>query len=313
MNVLRATSCKLKRPTNYTDAFCAISPNRETPCFGDGGGPLIDRNGKLVGLYMPDMVDFGFDTTCPANRPKVFTRLSGSKLKWIQDSLCKFSDFSSNFTFCPDLICPPDLILLQDDNSTTMGGAFLPQVNGSLLKPALTNVTQFPLVGKPRREGTSTMVTVTGTNPLSNQTLSCQWRVTVKAISADADGWIVQFVANKGNTDFTKTYNLQYPVVGKFFGVGTLTFFYSYAMAPSSSLTVTFKRINNSNSTDSAVLQTVRIRGNNIPESILDLVENPVTFPDYTNRYEVQVKARGFKQRADVLFFLFAQEKKLVA
>ena len=21
---------------------------------GDGGGPLIDRNGKLVGLYMPD-------------------------------------------------------------------------------------------------------------------------------------------------------------------------------------------------------------------------------------------------------------------
>ena len=60
------------------------------------------------------------------------------------------------------------MILLQDNKSTTMGGAFLPQGNGSRLKPALTNVTQFPLAGKPRREGTSTMVTVTGTNPLSN-------------------------------------------------------------------------------------------------------------------------------------------------
>lgn len=89
MNVLCATACKLKSPTNYSDAFCAISRNNESPCFGefcesarltcqpislsavvmrlianipsyldlgDGGGPLIDRNGKLVGLYMPDMV-----------------------------------------------------------------------------------------------------------------------------------------------------------------------------------------------------------------------------------------------------------------
>ena len=67
----------------------------------------------------------------------------------------------------------------------------------------------------------------------------------------------------------------------------------SYPTAPTSSRTVTFKRINNSNATDSTVLQTVRIRGNNTLYSIVNLVENPVTFPDYTNRYIVQVKARG--------------------
>jgi len=82
LNVLPASSCKLPARRNFADAFCAILPNA-SPCFGtmcfetnplacpseirtdsiptlwtvvDGGGPLIDRNGKLVGLYMPDSV-----------------------------------------------------------------------------------------------------------------------------------------------------------------------------------------------------------------------------------------------------------------
>ena len=34
LNVLRASACKFPVPLNFTDAFCAISPIDETPCFG---------------------------------------------------------------------------------------------------------------------------------------------------------------------------------------------------------------------------------------------------------------------------------------
>jgi len=57
MNVLRATSCKLKRPTNYTDAFCAISPNRETPCFGEFGhvsSPTIPLPARTTASSAPE-------------------------------------------------------------------------------------------------------------------------------------------------------------------------------------------------------------------------------------------------------------------
>lgn len=222
---------------------------------------------------------------CPVDRPKVFTPLSGSKLKWIQESLCKFSDFSSNCHFCPELICPPDLFLIQDDNSTTMGGgAFLPQVNGSQLKPALIDVTQFPLAGEARDQNTVTVVTVTGANPSTNQTLSCQWRVTVQNIDNNLDGWYVWFTANNGNTNYMESFDLQYPVLGKFFGVGSMTFLYNYAMTLRSSLTATLKRINASHATDSSVLQTIRVRGNNVSDFV-EYSDNPVSFPDYRNRY----------------------------
>ena len=206
---------------------------------------------------------------------------------------------------------PRICFLIQDDNSTTMGGAFLPQVNGSQLKPALIDVTQFPLAGEARDQNTVTVVTVTGTIPSTNQTLSCQWRVTVQNIDNNLDGWYVWFTANNGNTNYMESFDLQYPVLGKFFGVGSMTFLYNYAMTLRSSLTATFKRINASNATDSSVLQTIRVRGNNVSDFV-EYSDNPVSFPDYTNRYQVEVKARGFIQTADVYVFLFTQEKKLI-
>lgn len=205
-------------------------------------------------------------------------------------------------------------MLLQDDNSTTMGGAFLPAVNGHILKPALIDVTQFPLAGVPREEGTLTVITVNGSNPLTNQTLSCKWRVSVEGILVSGDGWFVSFAARKGNTSNVKTYDLRFPVVGKFFRIGSFAEDWSYALTRTSSLTVTFKRVENTNATNATVIHRTRYAVNTgIPDYTEELVPTPVSFPDYTHRYQVEFKARNFKRSVDVLFFLYTQAKKLIA
>ena len=243
---------------------------------------------------------------CADGKPNLYNSIAGS-IGWIRQTICKLSDFKSNYSFCPELICPPDQILLGDPQTIPSGAAFLPQVNTSLLNLPLTNVTQSPASGLLKEQGTSTVVTVTGMTA-SNETLSCKWRITVQDIWF---GFFVEFRAKAGNTTSSKTYDLVYPVMGTFYGV--LAFLDDLApfMTSKSSVQVTFKRFDPLNATDKSVVHSIRVRGTK-DLFINEYIDSPVSFPDYKYRYQVDFKTRGLKRGAKIQYLLYSQEKKLV-
>jgi trypsin len=88
--------CESLYAVNPEKTLCAIDldPVRNI-CIGDGGGPLIDSNGALVGLAS------WVGGSCESGWPSGFTRLS-KFYDWIANKVCKFSENAPAEFKCPD-------------------------------------------------------------------------------------------------------------------------------------------------------------------------------------------------------------------
>jgi secreted trypsin-like serine protease len=73
-------------PINTVDTFCARNVTSAAPCNGDGGGPVFDNKGVLIGMNA-----FGPATLPCGALPSGFTRMSAQN-DWILNVICKFSE-----------------------------------------------------------------------------------------------------------------------------------------------------------------------------------------------------------------------------
>ena len=255
----------------------------------------------MIGLSPQD--PFLAECASSSNVPVAYARVSGS-IEWIRETICKLSDFSSTYPFCPKFVCPPDLRLLGYPN------AVLPSVNASTTKPATSETTQVPEAGTVLAAGTRTIVNVTATNPNNNVTVSCQWAVSVVPLKADLQ---VPFEVKEGNTSEVQAYTMAVPWTGKFHEVEAK--FTGLATDVDGSISVEFKRtplpINASTQT---TLQMYTVEGT---------IEQYV----YTQRFNVTIDvgppdspdvhvlayftAKGVKTAGTATYYLYGQRKKM--
>lgn len=87
--------------------MCAASTNEdgyEGPCWGDGGGPLFDRDeGTQVG-----MISYGVELCEEAVAPSVYSRIS-AVFPWIQQTVCAGTDDPDSEPLCEGYTLPPTL------------------------------------------------------------------------------------------------------------------------------------------------------------------------------------------------------------
>lgn len=107
MNYLTNTDCEeqLLRRSNTDDIkitddmMCAVD-KRKSPCEGDSGGPLYDRQSKkVVGI-----VSWGL-SSCPIGTPAVYSRVA-SEYAWIKDTICT-NHGNNRPAFCDGYPTPP--------------------------------------------------------------------------------------------------------------------------------------------------------------------------------------------------------------
>ena len=255
----------------------------------------------VIGLSPQD--PFLAECASSSNVPVAYARVSGS-IEWIRETICKLSDFSSTYPFCPKFVCPPDLRLLGYPN------AVLPSVNASTTKPAASNTTQVPEAGTVLAAGTRTIVNVTATNPNNNVTVSCQWAVSVVPLKADLQ---VPFKVKEGNTSEVEAFTMAVPWTGKFHEVEAK--FTGLATDVDGSISVEFKRTPLPfNTSTQTTLQTYTVEGT---------IEQYV----YTQRFNVTIDvgppdspdvyvlayftAKGVKTAGTATYYLYGQRKKM--
>ena len=153
---------------------------------------------------------------CKKSSPNVYSRVSGATA-WIQETICKLSDFRANYTFCSSAVCPVDLTLLGEFtlNETLMGWAYVPTVTGSMLTPPQDTVTQSLAPWTFLKPGKLRTVTVVATDS-ANQITNCTWVLRVPEVEAKS---YVSFQAKKRNFAAVQYYSLNVPYSGKFISV----------------------------------------------------------------------------------------------
>ena len=248
-----------------------------------------------------------FHPECNKGTANLYARISG-RLGWIQATICKLSDFRSNYSFCPAVVCPVDLTLLGERNASVAGRARLPTVVGSMLTPPQDSVVQSPAPGTPILPGQTLQVRVTARDAANQTTANCTWDVRVPKIKRHS---FVTFRARKPNSTAVKSYSLDVPFVQNYYYVYFIMNDLVLERTKDSVITLSFKRENPFNVTDSVLLQTFRVRGKN--NFLTFNVTSPVTTPDNsTYRYVAYFTAKNIKKGTDdILYELFGQTKKL--
>ena len=224
--------------------------------------------------------------------PQVYARVL-SAIDWIQETICKLSDSSGNYTFCPSFICPVDVNLIGETNSSYLGGAALLSVTGSMTKPAAEgSISQPPPppAGMQMQPGTSTLVTVTSTNT-SNFTVSCNWTVSVLPIKLH---FYTNFTSKRGKTDdFTQGYSMATPYTGKFYRIeAEVDRDHRMTRKKNSTVELSFCRFDLSQTSNLTFVQRFMIKGTAVVKTFK--VTADVRFPDVpTLAYRAFYRSRG--------------------
>ena len=240
---------------------------------------------------------------CGRGSTNLFSRVSGS-LAWIQETICKLSDFRANFTFCPAVVCPVDLTLFGELNYT--GGATIPAVLGSMMTPPQENVTQWPPAGTLIKAGKLRTVKVIATDAL-NQTTNCNWVVRVPPLETNLK---VVAPAKLGNSSLRLYYSLNVPFSAKFFYVDA-DLGKGVVRNKDAVVSITFKREDRYNWVDSTFVQRFKVKGNKT-NIVRFNVTAQLPSPDPTDYvYTAYFDASGIKRKGNIVYFLTGQFKKM--
>ena len=96
LSVYPGHQCKEEYDVDTDVEFCSVSTETGVePCSGDSGGPIIDMEGHLAGIYVAS----------PNNglhcHPVAFANLvTGARGEWIIDNLCELSDYCRDYPEC---------------------------------------------------------------------------------------------------------------------------------------------------------------------------------------------------------------------
>jgi hypothetical protein len=169
-------NCRLREGYQYeaSTKLCLSTSSPRSPdsilylldCFKERN--LNDDDGRC-GDYCDDDIE---DEFLP--RSSEFVRVSHAA-NWIERSLCAISDFREDFSFCPQLVCPPDTRVLG------YPWALLPNGTGSVygihgFDPV--RIVQWPPPETVLWKNTTTSVMFTASDASGN-TLECTWSVHV--------------------------------------------------------------------------------------------------------------------------------------